>query len=41
MLLMSKLLLNNGYKFLKVPIAYLLFMKLIPNFYDMYIMYSK
>jgi len=41
MLLVSKLFLNNGYKSLKVYITYFLFIILIPNFYDMYIMYSK
>jgi len=40
-LLISKIFLNNGYKFLKVLIAYFLLIKLLPNFYDMYIMYSQ
>jgi hypothetical protein len=38
---MSKLVLSNGYKFSKVQIVYFLFIKLIPKFNDMYIIYSK
>ncbi len=38
---MSKLFLNSGYKSLKMKINYFSFIILIPNSYDMYIMYSK
>jgi len=40
-LLLSNFLLNNGYKFLLMKIKYFLLIKLIPNFYDMYIIYSQ
>jgi hypothetical protein len=40
-LLVSKLFVNSGYKSLKVKIVYFLFIILIPNSYDMYIMYSQ
>jgi hypothetical protein len=38
---MLNLFVNNDYKFLKVKIMYFLFIILIPNSYDMYIMYSQ
>ncbi len=41
MLLVSKLFVNSGYKSLKGEIFYFLFIILIPNSYDMYIMYSQ
>jgi len=39
LLLVLKLFLNNGYKSLKVLILNFFMIRLISNFYDMYIMY--
>jgi hypothetical protein len=41
MFLVSKLLWSNGYEFFKMLIVYFLLIKLIPIFYDTYIMYSQ
>jgi hypothetical protein len=40
-LLVPKLFLNNGYKSLTVLIMIFLLIRLIPNFNDMYVMYSQ